>query len=237
MFGVSARALYDYWYTGTLSAFVRRARLQSTTTPDCDGWYPVTHAVDASTYCYRAYFAAMALVKQHVANGEHWILYQKTKGNRPNGWTLLHLACDGSDKGYQRHDLVNLLLASGIDVNSETPKGQTPYLLASASGCVSCAEMLDRWHANPYITPPGQAGAYQRAWCSSKQMANYLRKKHPGLRSVQWVKGREPGKGGGRGSLARSIRYAMHDQSLHGKLTNHTGPRYRDNTGTPYGRR
>lgn len=237
MFGVSARALYDYWYTGTLSAFVRRARLQATTAPDCNGWYPVTHAVDASTYCYRAYFAAMALVKQHMAKGEHWILYQTTKGLRPNGWTLLHMACDGSDKGYQRHDLVNLLLFSGIDVNSETPKGQTPYLLASASGCVSCADMLDRWYANPYIQPFGKAGAYQRAWCSSSQMADYLRKKHPGLRSVPWVYGGEPPKGGRHVPLAKNIRYAMWNRSVHGKFANQTPRRYRDNTGAPYGRR
>ena len=216
---------------------MRRARLQATTAQDCDGWYPVTHAVDASTYCYRAYFAAIALVRQHMAKGEYWVLHQKTKGNRPNGWTLLHMACDGSDKMYQRHALVNLLLWSGIHVDSQTPNGQTPYLLASASGCLSCVEMLDRWYANPYITPPGKAGVYQRACCSSGRMKNYLRKKHPGLRSVPWEMVREPGKKGGRQSLARSIRYAMYDPFVHGKLADQTGRRDRYNTGAPYGRR
>ena len=234
MFGVSAHALYDYWYTGTLSAFVRRARLQGRTLPDSDGWYPVTHAVDASTYSCRAYYAAKHLICQHAKNGEHWILNQKTQGKRPHGWSMLHMACDGSDKLYERHELVTLLLQHGAEVNSTTPNGQTPYMLVSSGGCVQCAHVLDQWRANVTSCPSGMPGALQRAVCSSTQMANYMKQKHPSLSLVPWEESVREQSRAGRRSHMKQIRHAMYEPRVHGHFMNQKAPRCQEFPGTPY---
>ena len=69
-------------------------------------------------------------------------LRAKTRGGRPSGYSALHLASNGSDRTFERHYLVDLLLRRDADVNARDQQGRTPLHLAAGTGVVDVAKML-----------------------------------------------------------------------------------------------
>ena len=72
------------------------AKSQAADELDDHGWYPLHHAVDATSYSWRALEAAKALLRitpQAVLNSA-------TTGSQPSGYTCLHVACEGSDNTF-----------------------------------------------------------------------------------------------------------------------------------------
>jgi ankyrin repeat protein len=69
-------------------------------------------------------------------------LQAKTQGGRPEGYTALHLACNGSDRIFQRHTIVELLLRRNADVNALDDKGRTPLHHAAGTGVLEAAKLL-----------------------------------------------------------------------------------------------
>ena len=98
---------------------------------DRNGWDPLHHACDSSTFCERGALAALDLIQQGDCD-----VNAATTGGRPPMYTALHFACDGSDKGFRRGEIVELLLVAGAEMEAKASHGNTPLLLAAASGCL-----------------------------------------------------------------------------------------------------
>ena len=80
------------------------------------------------------------------------------------GYTCLHFACEGSDKSFSRKDLILALLQSRSDIEAKTEKGNTPFLLASATGVTDVVETLIAAKADVNARNDRQLGAYQAAY-------------------------------------------------------------------------
>ena len=57
-----------------------------------------------------------------------------TTGSQPRGWTCLHFLCDGSDKSFERAWLVDYLLRHKAELEAKCSQGNTPLMLAAATG-------------------------------------------------------------------------------------------------------
>ena len=68
-----------------------------------------------------------------------WVQTLVKKGARINkeGWTPLHYACSGPDKG-----VAAWLLTQGAEIDSRSPNGSTPMMLAARYGPYDLAEVL-----------------------------------------------------------------------------------------------
>ena len=67
---------------------------------------------------------------------------KRTTGSQPSGYTCLHFASEGSDRGYQRAWLVQMLAHSQANLEAVNAKGNTPLLLASSQGAADVVETL-----------------------------------------------------------------------------------------------
>ena len=105
---------------------------------DANGWSALHHAVDASSYSTRATKAAFMLIEVTPAD----IINYGTTGTQPCGYTALHFACDGSDRELARVQIVERLAAKRANLEATAAKGNTPYLLASATGVTDIAAKL-----------------------------------------------------------------------------------------------
>ena len=135
-----------------------------------------------------------------------------TTGERPHGWTMAHFVCDASDKLYKRQELMKLLFENWADINARTPRGQTPFLLASAQGDVAMIELLISLGVDTTYVPEGRAGPRQRAAQSSGMASRFLGS--AGVPNAPWVESRRQRKGD---SEKRSIRKAFFDAGVHTK--------------------
>ena len=80
---------------------------------DTDGWTPLIHAVNASSYSVRAQEAAIFLLinspfmessgRRGQPSVAHKVVNMATTGARPPGKTALLFACSGSDALFRRH--------------------------------------------------------------------------------------------------------------------------------------
>ncbi len=99
---------------------------------DSHNWSALHHAVDAASYSVRAFEAALALINITGVD----IINAKTTGSQPKGHSCLHLLCDGSDRQFLRHVLVQALLRKRAELEARTSKNNTPFLIASGT-CVT----------------------------------------------------------------------------------------------------
>jgi hypothetical protein len=107
-------------------------------TRDSDGWLPLHHAIQSTVHWSQGIAACRGLID--MMSGKR--LQAKTKGGRPAGYTALHLACNGSDRIFQRHKIVELLLQRNADVNALDDKGRTPLHHAAGTGVLEAAKLL-----------------------------------------------------------------------------------------------
>ena len=191
--------------------------LQAHNSVDDNGWLPVTHAIDCSSFSRRAFEVAKHMITQHIHYGPYdsWVFSHKTTGKQPRSWSLLHFVADGSDVQYRRHELVGLLIYARADVDPTNDKLKTPFELACASGNVNTARELIFHGADTSYAPQGRAGPLQTALCSSSQMTNMLRSYGVAVKAHQWVHECHPPSC--RKSWKKLVRHSMHDPDAHGE--------------------
>ena len=102
------------------------------------------------------------------------IINKRTTGDRPNGYTCLHLCCDGSDRNFERDVLCEMLVGKRADIESRCAKGNTPLQLAAGAGLVSHVQFLLRSWADPATVSDRGCGCLQRAIQSSGSTALVL---------------------------------------------------------------
>ena len=145
---------------------------------DTDGWTPLIHAVNASSYSVRAQEAAIFLLinspfmessgRRGQPSVAHKVVNMATTGARPPGKTALLFACSGSDVSYMSHRIVAALLTARADIEARDSNGNTPFLLAAASGITDVVELLINRRADLHVTNHAGKGALQLARkCSS----------------------------------------------------------------------
>jgi hypothetical protein len=150
---------------------MRLGGFDTTSQVDAHGWSALHHAVDASSYCSRAVSACEQLIPQTPAH----IINSGTLGSQPRGWTCLHFACDGSDKLYCRNDIVKELLdAKALLEERASGTGNTPFLLAVASGITDVAQTLIQAKADVHAKSERGQGALEKATHSSGTMKRVL---------------------------------------------------------------
>jgi len=130
------------------------------------GWLPLHHALDSMTFSERAFYAAERLIEQtDNINAATLAPSQQDKGY-PSGYTPLHFACDGSDKGYFKARIVGQLLDYGADPNAKDAKDNTPLHKACGSGLSDVAELLCARGADATALNKDGKGVWQAAACS-----------------------------------------------------------------------
>ena len=137
---------------------------------DTNGWSPLHHAIDATTYSWRAVEASKALIE--VTPTE--IMNKKTLGDRPNGNTCLHLCCDASDASFSRPALATGLILRKADLEARDSLGNTPFLLATGSGDSDMVKVLISAKADLLARNHRTCGAFQRASRSSGEVKEAL---------------------------------------------------------------
>ena len=138
---------------------------------DTLGWSALHHAIDAGTYSWRADKVARALIPLTATN----VINGQTRGSRPKGYNCLHFACDGSDKGYGRHHIVEDLCRRRANLEAKDNIGNTPLLLAAGVGVTPSVDILLSWCANIHATNDNGQGALQKAKGHSGTMKALLR--------------------------------------------------------------
>jgi len=97
-----------------------------------------------------------------------------TSVDKPNGWSCLHFACDGSDRTFFRAELCGLLVVARADLEFRCPKGNTPFLLAASTGQADVVTVLLKLGADPHARNNRGRGAYEGAAQSSGTIVQLL---------------------------------------------------------------
>ena len=101
------------------------------------GWTPLMHAVNASTFCWRAARAVRSLALAVTPEGQRLSdVNAVATGSLLSGRTALHMACE-SEFGYGTREqlyVVKALLDAGAQTEVVTPDGHTPFFCAEARG-------------------------------------------------------------------------------------------------------
>ena len=111
---------------------------------DCNGWNAFMHALDAH-YSIRANKAAKDyLTRNDFSPGtDHYTsLFYRSTGRQPPGYTPLHFACCASNREFNNHEIVSLLLERRSDVDPREANGKTPLLLAVSAGLLPTVKLL-----------------------------------------------------------------------------------------------
>ena len=111
------------------------------------------------------------------------VMNSGTVGTQPAGYTCLHFACDGSDKGFKRKDIVEKLLEKKAELEARDAKGNTPLLTAAGTGVSDVMRLLVRQRADVNAVNDRGLGALQRAGNHSSDVARIL--KEAGARNTQ----------------------------------------------------
>ena len=87
----------------------------------------------------------------------------RTTGSQPNGYTALHLACDGQSRNCDNLRLVEALLTRRANIECKDSSGNTPLLRAAGQGLGTVCELLIAMGADVTATDDRGAGAAQKA--------------------------------------------------------------------------
>ena len=123
----------------------RPRRPQDSHDIDKVGWTPLMHAVNASTYCWRAARAVRSLALAVTPEGQRLSnVNAVATGSLLSGRTALHMACESMFGRGTREQLyvVNALLDAGARTDAETPDGHTPLSCAEAGGFTEVSTLL-----------------------------------------------------------------------------------------------
>ena len=154
---------------------------------DDHGWSPLHHAADASSYSWRAMSAALRLVHKTPM----WVINSQTTGSQPRGWSVMHLACDGSDRDERRVQLVRLLWHHKADLELTTANNKnTPLLEAAAKGTTDIASLLMWAGADKHVVNNRGGGIYQVSRRSSTDTWKNVVQKHHVPRPESWGESR-----------------------------------------------
>ena len=107
---------------------------------DENGWTALHHAMQATVHWDLAFRVCRGLI---CMMDPDW-LRAKTWAGRPVGYSVLHMASNGSDCELQRGNLVRLLIEKEADVDAEDDAGRTPFLLSCGTGVVDVAMALSQ---------------------------------------------------------------------------------------------
>ena len=146
---------------------------------DEDGWSACHHAIDATSYSWRAARAADNLIGRTPLK----VLDHQITGSKCTGFTCLHLCSDGSDINYKRSQLARKLVLHGANLHARTAKGSTPLLLASGSGVTDVLRVLRKLGGDVDDKNNRQMGVFQAAAQCSSSSTNEVR----GGRRYKWV--------------------------------------------------
>ena len=149
---------------------------------DENGWSALHHAVDATSYSWRAMEAAKALVTITPTV----VLNSRTTGSQPSGYTCLHFASDGSDKSFARADFVRALVGRNASLENKTATGNTAFLLACGTGVTDIIQALVDSRADVNALNDRQVGGFQRAHNSSSSSRRAL-EGHGLARPKEWA--------------------------------------------------
>ena len=137
---------------------------------DEDGWSPLMHAMQATVHWDQAWRCCVGLIRMMSDDG----LRAKATDGRMQGYSVFHMACNGSDREFKRAHLVQILLRRHADIDVCNDKGLTPWLLAVAGGAVDIAVALSQAGCNIFAKTPEGQNAADRCAKSSTQMLTYL---------------------------------------------------------------
>ena len=134
---------------------------------DKNGWTALHHACD-SGFSKRAHLAALEILDGRHFRGAMKLkmeraLNLRTTGSQPNGYTALHLACDGQSRDCDNVRLVEALIARRADIECKDSLGNTPLLKAAGQGLANVCEYLIAEGADRTATDDNGAGAAQKA--------------------------------------------------------------------------
>ena len=137
---------------------------------DTDGWTALMHAMQATVYWDKAWRCCCGLIG--VMSDQR--LRAKVISGRMKGYSVLHMACNGSDRAWRRAHLVQLLVDSDADLEAKNgEKGLTPWLLATGTGVVDTAMALSQAGCDVTATAPDDRNAADLCVGSSTQMTKY----------------------------------------------------------------
>jgi hypothetical protein len=138
-------------------------------------WSALHHALYAMTFSWRAGEAA----KQGIEYASTETLNTKTVGSEgeqlPKGFTCLHFLCQGSDKSFEKRNLVIPLLEKKANIEAEDDMGNTPLLKAAGTGLADFVEILISRGANTAALNKNGKGALELAKGCSSTAAAMLR--------------------------------------------------------------
>ena len=133
---------------------------------DDNGWTPLHHAMLATAHWDYAHRVCRGLIRMM---SRRWLDVQ-TRGDRPAGYTALHMACNGSDSKLVRPDLVRLLIEAEADLEARNPHGAIAFLLAAGTGVVDAAWALSQAGADVHAVGNCHRNAADRCAGSSGTM-------------------------------------------------------------------
>ena len=102
-------------------------------------WSPLHHALDAN-YSWRSNKAVLGLLP--ITSLETINTPTRHGLHKPEGYTALHFACDGSDRTLHGAQIAADLIEMKADIDAQTKKGKTAFLLAAGTGLGSHMEVL-----------------------------------------------------------------------------------------------
>ena len=92
------------------------------------------------------------------------------------GYNALHMACTGSDRAMMREQVVERLIARGVDLDATNgDAGVTAWLLAAGTGVVDVAKLLAAKGCDIHAKCPLGRNAADRCFGSSSEMTKYRR--------------------------------------------------------------
>ena len=171
---------------------------------DCNKRSALHHAVDASSYSWRAFDAAVSLVEVTAVD----VINTHTTGSQPRGYTCLHFACDGSDKTFGRANLASALIAKKADMEATDAKGNTPLLLATGAGLVDVVKVLIGAGADVTVQNNNGTGVWQKASRSSSSLKKALSQEPKVPKTMSGASGKTRTST----SDSRQARHSMNDQ-------------------------
>jgi hypothetical protein len=150
--------------------FSRFAGFESVNDVDDNGWTPLHHAMQSTVHWVEGHRVCRGLMQMmDVAR-----LGAKTTGGRMVGWTVVHMAANGSDCQLQRANLLQELLQRGVDPEVLDEKGRTPFLVCAGSGAVDTARVLSQAGVNVHAVAADGRNAADRCLQSSGEMKRWL---------------------------------------------------------------
>ena len=125
---------------GWALGWLRRGGYRDAQQQDEHGWTALHHAIQATAHLEIAACVCRGLIEMMSPTG----LRAKTWGGRPRGYSVLHMAANGSDLRFERANLVRLLIEKDADMEAVDDEGRTLFLLACGTGVVDVAQALSQ---------------------------------------------------------------------------------------------